>query len=285
VNGAGPASLDALRARHPEWASWLRACRVAQDASRDLAWAAAVPAEPPGHGPDVPLATGATFALDTRASRPFLAALLDAAGARPLDAGAGLVYLDAAVALDGDRVTTVADAAGAAGDLLAALAPLAAMPLMQACARAWSGRVPPAWAHAACPVCGAWAALMEARGIERVLRLRCGRCGADWTAEPVRCPYCGERDHDKLGALVGGATDGTQRVETCTTCLGYVKTVTTLTACAPADVGVLDLATVALDVAALEQGYTRPPRPAFALGTRVIARPAAGWRALLGRPA
>jgi FdhE protein len=118
---------------------------------------------------------------------------------------------------------------------------------------------------------------MEARGVERAYRLRCGRCGADWAAEPVRCAHCGERDHEKLRSLVSEVKDVLGRIEACATCLAYVKTITTLTACAPADVGVLDVATVDLDVAALEQGYGRTVQPARALGTRVVARRVRGW--------
>jgi FdhE protein len=88
----------------------------------------------------------------------------------------------------------------------------------------------------------------------------------------VRCPYCGERDHTKLRALVGEARNDLRRAEVCTSCLAYMKTVTTLTACPPLDVGLLDLDTVDLDVAALEHGYARPARPAAALATSVVAR-------------
>jgi FdhE protein len=123
---------------------------------------------------------------------------------------------------------------------------------------------------------------MEARGVERAYRLRCARCGGDWRAEPVRCPFCGEREHTKLAALASEGRSDLRRVEACTVCLAYVKSVTTLSACAPGDVGLLDLATVDLDVAALEHGYARPARPAFLLGTRVVTRARSGLRAFFG---
>jgi hypothetical protein len=53
-----------------------------------------------------------------------------------------------------------------------------------------------------------------------------------------------------------------------------VKTVTTLQGCAPDMVALDDLASVQLDVAALEQGYTRPHGPGHPLGAAVTAEPA-----------
>src|SRR2546421_694409 len=81
---------------------------------------------------------------------------------------------------------------------VATAAALMAVPLLQACRAAWRARISEAWLDAACPVCGAWAAVVEARGLERRLRHRCGRCGADWAAEPVRCSFCDMRDHERL---------------------------------------------------------------------------------------
>ena len=181
--------------------------------------------------------------------------------------------IEAAINMDDEALGDVAKTLGVGADLFREVAGLAAMPLLQACGRRWAERIPSDWIEAACPICGAWAALAEARGLERSLRLRCSRCGADWTGVPVRCAFCGTADHDKLGALVSARDGDTRRVETCTVCLGYMKTVTTLRACTPADVRLLDTDTVELDVAALEHGYARPRRPARALGARVAAPP------------
>jgi FdhE protein len=285
VSATEPLSIEALGRRHPEWNVWLAVHRVVRSAVLEPAWTAALPADPPGDGATTPLATGAVFTVDARIVDDYVDALLDAAGARRLEAEPAIAMLDAAVVQDGERLGDIASAAGIDGAMLAALAPLAVSPLLQAGARAWQDRVSPRWDGAACPICGAWAAVMEARGVERLFRLRCARCGADWRAEPLRCPFCDERDHDKLAGLASEGTGDLRRVEACTVCLGYVKSVTTLAASAPEDVALLDLATVDLDVAAFAHGYARPPRPAFALGTRVEARPRAGLRALFGRRA
>jgi FdhE protein len=276
-------SLEALERRHPEWATWLALSGTARTAATDPAWEAALPASAPGDGTTRPLVTGATFTVDARTTVRFVSALLETAGVPALSPEAAVAVLDAAVALDGERLTALAVAGGVDAARLAGLGPLLALPILQACGRTWGGRVDAAWQRAACPVCGAWATLAEARGVEREYRLRCARCGADWPTEPMRCIHCGERHHERLRSLVSEARDDLRRAEICLSCLAYVKTVTTLTACPPLDVGLLDLDTVDLDVAALEHGYGRPSRPAMALETVVVPRRARRFLRRSGR--
>lgn len=276
-----PLTVEALERHHPEWATWLTLYGIARRAAADATWETAVPAAPPGDGVQAPLIAGTAFSVDARAATRLVGALLEGAGARTLAADAAVDALDAAVAQDAERLRAAGDSSSIDPDLLSGIATLIALPLLQACGRAWRARIPIGWRHGTCPVCGAWAALAEARGVERTLRLRCARCGGDWATEPVRCPFCGEKDHEKLRALVADAKADLRRVEACMTCHGYAKTVTTLTACAPLDVALLDLATVDLDVAALEHGCARPP--AASLATRVRARATRRLRGFLSR--
>jgi FdhE protein len=74
-----------------------------------------------------------------------------------------------------------------------------------------------------------------------------------------------------------------RKVETCATCKGYLKTLATLQALPAYAVALEDLATVALDVVALERGFTRPTSPGYALTSRLTAqprrlRPMISWR-------
>jgi FdhE protein len=94
-----------------------------------------------------------------------------------------------------------------------------------------------------------------------------GRCGAVWAAQVLRCPFCGATEHTRLGTLVPEAGD-TRKADTCADCGAYIKTITTLAACPPADVRLLDAATVDLDVAALDHGFTRPSAPARRFASR-----------------
>jgi FdhE protein len=267
-------SLDDVAARHPEWHAWLALYRDARRACDDSAWADDVAS---AHDPAAPpFLTGSRITVAPARVRDIVQRLLQRAFTvkrRAITREVAMRVIEAAVNMDDDALADVAGALGVGAELFREVAGLAAMPVLQACGRRWAERIPADWIDAACPICGAWAALAEARGLERSLRLRCGRCGADWAAVAVRCPFCGTADHEKLGALVSEREGDTRRVEACTVCLGYMKTVTTLRACAPADVRLLDTDTVELDVAALEHGYARPRRPARALGARLVAPP------------
>ena len=81
-------------------------------------------------------------------------------------------------------------------------------------------------------------------------------------------------DHDELVALVPEKTGSTAVgsnavIEACQRCLGYVKTFPRLKGCSPIAVMLEDLASVDLDVAAIEHGFARPLGPGFALGVTV----------------
>ncbi|HEX6938585.1 MAG TPA: formate dehydrogenase accessory protein FdhE [Longimicrobiales bacterium] len=270
-------ALAALADLNPEWRPWLRLLEAADDALDDPVWAAAAPEAPvPGRPPDAPLLHEATLPVAARAARRWVRRLMREAGlraapdavspapprSRSLDAGA---LLEAAVAQDAARIEVLAAAAGVEPPALAAVAQLAVRPLLQASGRRLVGRVPADWAHGYCPVCGAWPALAETRGIERARRLRCARCGGDWAFPVLRCPFCGERDHRKQGALVPDGEEDIRKIDICKSCRGYVKTVTTLLPIAAASVVVEDLAMVELDIAALQRGYARPERPGYAV--------------------
>lgn len=71
-------------------------------------------------------------------------------------------------------------------------------------------------------------------------------------------PFCGERDHQVLGSLVSPGTLERQKIEVCAGCHHYLKTITTLVPIRPEHVMLHDLATLVLDVAALEHGYHPP---------------------------
>jgi FdhE protein len=94
------------------------------------------------------------------------------------------------------------------------------------------------------------------------------------------CPLCGENDHKKLGALVSARTLEQQRVDVCDECRRYVKIITTLTPIRPEEVALHDLATLVLDVAALEREYFRPT-PTHRVGLRVVTE-TSRLRELLG---
>jgi FdhE protein len=114
-----------------------------------------------------------------------------------------------------------------------------------------------AWAQTYCPNCGGLPLLGEHRGLEQLRYLRCGLCAAEWQVDRLLCPFCGTRDHADLSYLhVEGADH--ERAVTCEQCHGYLKVLASLAPLTPLDLVVRDLATLHLDMIALERGYATP---------------------------
>jgi len=112
------------------------------------------------------------------------------------------------------------------------------------------------WDRGYCPTCGSWPLLGEFRGLEQLRFLRCGLCASSWEAPRLWCPFCGNRDHEQLGFLHSEGEDAKYRASVCDECRGYVKMVSTLSALPPLHLLVADAATLHLDLAAAELGYT-----------------------------
>jgi FdhE protein len=279
----------AERVSRPECEPWLALLRQAFAPGIEQEFGRMVTGAPRQRaGQVVPLLTGMTIAVDPAAVRRYLDGLLTAA-ARVSGAGGGaapgeadtLSLLEAAITQETPAMARVAASTGLDPDLLRAVAPVVAMPVLQASRRAWSPQVSPHWSRPFCPICGAWPGLAEVRGLDRTRRFRCLRCASDWHAEWLMCPYCENREHTRLGALVSADDAETRKAETCTRCFGYVKSVTTLQASEASQLGLLDVETIELDVAAIEHGYSRPDEPGHPLDVRVEpkrARRVIGWR-------
>jgi FdhE protein len=62
------------------------------------------------------------------------------------------------------------------------------------------------------------------------------------------------------------------KVETCSSCQGYLKSIASLQGFAPFDLLLQDLETIELDLVALDRGYTRPARSGFALDFQLLDR-------------
>jgi FdhE protein len=284
--GASPAPGSGLleqarrRAEYRPWAALLDATR---EATRWDAWSGALPEAPGDRAPGIPLLAGATFTVDGRLLRRWLRRLVAETSLDPAaDAGTDRLaaLLEAGLLADAARVAALAAMLGVDPGALGAVAGLAPVPLLRVYAGRWGARVSPAWQEGYCPVCGAWPTLAEARGLEHARRLRCGRCAADWGTTWLRCSYCGNDAHDRLGSLVPRHAPSAMTLDTCAACRGYLKTVTTLTPTAADDLALLDLATVELDAAALEHGYARPEGLGVPLDASVMtpASPRRWWR-------
>ena len=114
------------------------------------------------------------------------------------------------------------------------------------------------WDRGFCPACGSWPAVVEAIGGRHALR--CSFCAAAWALAAYRCVYCGNDGETFLTAAPDPEQPG-RRLQACGACGGYVKV---LEAGEPAPfplVAIDDLASMDLDMAAIEKKYMRPALP------------------------
>ena len=275
-------ALSGLKSQRPEWAPWLAVVEETWRDAGNRAWHTAVPDV--CHEPQsaTPILAGAQVVVDGRAAHNLLRRLLEVAfrsgtaqmatlrSVREADPDP-MTMFRASLCQDRVPIAEAAAASNADAAALEAVIALIAVPFLHACNRQWASSLPPGWREGYCCVCGAWPAFAEVRGIERTRVFRCGRCGCGWHARPLRCPYCGIDDHRALVSLVPqhGGSHGV--IEACTSCHSYAKTFTRLQGCAPETVMLDDLASVHLDVAALEEGYTRPQGPGYRLDVTVCS--------------
>jgi hypothetical protein len=120
-----------------------------------------------------------------------------------------------------------------------------------------------AWNQGYCPACGSWAAMAEV--VEGHRCLRCSFCAATWERTVYACVYC-----DTAGEpFVTAAPDAERkdrRLECCSACGGYLKTVDVPALTPFPLVAIADMETMDLDVAAMEHQYGRPPMKEFKTG-------------------
>jgi FdhE protein len=130
-----------------------------------------------------------------------------------------------------------------------------------------------AWQQGYCPVCGGWPALGELRGVELARYLRCGACGSGWRSRRLFCPYCENEDFRALEMLT---IEEEQRfkISVCERCHCYLKVANAFDPL-PAELLALDdVATLHLDVVAIERGYRRPGGSGFVIE---LAVPEDAW--------
>lgn len=288
-NALGP--LDALAAKHSEWRPWLCVVREVIVELSDPVWETHPPDTASGSAL-APQLADAVLRPDGRNVARLLDRLRTVARAEGLSALAGpagpatpvheaLAVFLASVNGDEAALDRQASRAGATPEGWRALAQLLPMPYLHACARRWTAGRRGSWSQGYCPVCGAWPAFAELRGVERARHLRCGRCGAGWPRPALTCAYCATTDHDKQGTLVAGDAAPRWAVDVCQHCLGYLKSCTTLLPTPDVEVLAADLASVEFDLAAVERGFLRPPAIGVALNATLAAdetAPAASGR-------
>jgi FdhE protein len=282
---APDAALNGLRRERPEWEPWLVVVDEILREAGGPAWEAAVPAVTQAQRDTVPLLAGITLPLESGLVRRLFERLIRTAlrvGTPKMLSLKAAQHADlewaplftASLCQDSARINEIAAVSGADAEALHAVIALLPVPFLHACNRRWASSISASWVEGYCPVCGSLPAFAEVRGIERNRYFRCGRCGGEWHSRALYCPYCAMTDHDELVTLVlekagSNAVGSNAVIDACQRCLGYVKTFTRLQGCSPGAVMFEDLASVDLDVAAIEHGFARPPGPGFPLGITV----------------
>jgi FdhE protein len=117
-----------------------------------------------------------------------------------------------------------------------------------------------AWPHGYCPACGSWPAVGEVAGGHRTLR--CSFCSCAWELKTYACIYCAESG-DPFVTAAPDAERKDRRIEVCSTCGGYLKTIDLAELSPYPLLSISDIETTDLDVAAMEHGYARPGMKEF----------------------
>ena len=277
---APDSALNVLRRERPEWEPWLAVVDEILREAGSSAWEAAVPAAAPAQRTAFPLLAGTTLTIEADLVRRLFERLIRIASRartpKMLSLKAALhadlewaALFTASLCQSSDRINEIAAVSGADAEALHAVVALLPVPFLHACNRRWASSISASWVEGYCPVCGSLPAFAEVRGIERNRYFRCCRCGGEWHARALYCPYCAMSDHAELVALVPEKDGANAVIDACQRCLGYVKTFTRLQGCSPGAVMLEDLASVDLDVAAIEHGFARSPGPGYALGITV----------------
>ncbi|HYU18406.1 MAG TPA: formate dehydrogenase accessory protein FdhE [Chloroflexota bacterium] len=279
-------ALEELARADPTIAPLALLLGEARKASVERAWHQDLPAFDASRLDErAPLLHGQALVADAKRVQRLMVRLAALTGQADLGEAIGqgaiqpLAALEAAIEQDAGTLRGLATEAGVRVELLTTLSQVAAFPILQACGREAAPVLESAsgasWDAGYCPVCAAWPTLAELRGLERLRWLRCGRCGGSWTYAESRCPFCGTHDHRALGYLAPEADRESRRATTCDECRGYLKSITSLGPLAADEVGVKDLTTLELDVAAVERGYARREEPGFALDVTLEPRSSA----------
>ena len=110
------------------------------------------------------------------------------------------------------------------------------------------------WLKSYCPTCGSKPAMAQLVGLDpgRKRFLACGGCRTRWQYNRTRCPFC-EEDPQRI-AVVTFEGEAGLRVDSCTSCRGYLKT---LEGAKDEDWLLSDWTSLHLDVAARDRGLER----------------------------
>lgn len=139
------------------------------------------------------------------------------------------------------------------GGMLDQVFAIAMRPFLSRCAEVLQRRDLSAWRHGFCPLCGGEPDLaVITPSAER--HLICARCSLHWNFESLTCPFCNNSDRSRITSFA--TTDGLYRVYACDACHRYLKCYDGRRAARPVMPVVDSVATLPLDAAAMQRGYS-----------------------------
>jgi FdhE protein len=119
---------------------------------------------------------------------------------------------------------------------------------------------PETWRKTRCPVCGSLPTLSLLRGDGGMRYSLCSCCDYQWRIDRLSCSVCGSKEQGALHYFCGEGEDAC-RIDLCDTCHHYIKTIDYRNL-EESDPSLEDLATLHLDVLAVQKGYRRAvPNP------------------------
>ena len=129
-------------------------------------------------------------------------------------------------------------------------------PALRCCARQLSGFLTddPVWEQGYCPICGSLPGLSCLEG-DGERSLFCSFCWHKWPLRRALCPFCGNQDQEHRLFLYSDE-EPEYRVDACTSCRKYIKTVDTRVLGRPSYPPLEQIASLHLDIKATEAGYT-----------------------------
>jgi len=160
------------------------------------------------------------------------------------------VLIKAALASDYETIDASAKALKVDPPVLALLLHLSLRPALSMIAQAVLERLDVnLWNHGHCPVCGSAPKLADLSGEGGKRRLHCSLCEAAWYYPRMRCPFCENADIKDLSYLRAENEEGL-RVDLCSRCNNYLKTIDLREIAGPIIVPLDDVTTWHLDIIA-----------------------------------
>jgi hypothetical protein len=149
-----------------------------------------------------------------------------------------------------------ASSGAGSADPLSEVLGLAMRPFLSRCAEVLQQRGDlTRWTHPHCALCGGapdFGVITPAA--ER--HLICGRCALRWKFEALTCPFCGNADRSRITSFAAHLGDADYRVYACDVCRRFLKVFDARRASRPVMPVVDAVATLPLDAAAMQRGYT-----------------------------